>query len=50
MKYDFVDQLLISSMLITGKMLIANQLPFVIQRLSGILPSAITWLVLGKYK
>lgn len=32
------------------KMLIANQLPFVIHHVSGILSSAVTWLMLKKYK
>lgn len=32
------------------KMPIANQLPFVIQLVYGILPSAVSWLVLKKYK
>lgn len=49
---QFHNQLLIIFMSITyGKnMLIANQVPFVIQHVSGILPSADSWLVLKKYK
>ena len=49
---QFHNQLLIIFMSITyGKnMQIANQLPFVIQNVSGILPSADSWLVLKKYK
>lgn len=33
-----------------GKVLMLNQLPFVIHQVSGILPSGVTWLVLKKYK
>lgn len=50
---QFLNQLLIIFMSIIykeKKMPIANQLPFVIQLVYGILPSAVSWLVLKKYK